>query len=92
MNEKTIERRLREKVKSLGGLALKFHSPYFTGMPDRMVLMPGGKIFFVELKSLDGKLSGRQKVVIPLLRNLGFSVFVVSCEDSLRYVLNEIQK
>ena len=48
--EKDIERHLREGIKSLGGWCLKFVSPGFTGVPDRIVLMPGGKLCFVELK------------------------------------------
>lgn len=51
MNEKLLERKLREEVKKLGGIALKFTSPFYTGMPDRIILMPGAKTRFVELKS-----------------------------------------
>ena len=55
MNEKLIERKLREGVKALGGLALKFSSPYHRGVPDRIVLMPGGRMYFVELKTTGKK-------------------------------------
>ncbi len=52
MLESKIEGRLRWEVKKAGGMALKFISPETGGVPDRLVLLPGKKIFFVELKSL----------------------------------------
>lgn len=51
MREKTIERKFVAAVKAAGGLALKFTSPGFDGMPDRSVLLPGGKMAFVEVKA-----------------------------------------
>lgn len=83
MNEKLIERKLREKVHSLGGHALKFFSPSFTGLPDRIVLMPGGKIKFVEVKTTGKKPTDRQQFVIGMLQKLGFEVWVVDSENSL---------
>ena len=49
--EKTIEHKLVKAVHLMGGLALKFISPGFDGVPDRVVLLPGGKAAFVELKA-----------------------------------------
>ena len=49
MLEKTIERKLTVAVKKAGGIAVKFVSPSFDGMPDRLVLLPDGLIGFVEL-------------------------------------------
>lgn len=51
MREKTIEAKLVKNVRSMGGLALKFSSPGFDGVPDRLLLLPGGRIAFVELKA-----------------------------------------
>jgi hypothetical protein len=90
-NEKTLELKLRNKVKNLGGIALKFHSPFFTGMPDRLVLLPDGKIGFVELKSEGKKPSARQDHVISELMALGFKVFVVDTNEKLDNCLNELQ-
>jgi hypothetical protein len=50
MQEKTLERKLVERVKAMGGIAPKLVSPGFSGMPDRLVLLPGGKMAFVEVK------------------------------------------
>ena len=51
MLEKNVENHLKNKVKAMGGIALKINSTNMAGMPDRMVLFPEGKIFFVELKA-----------------------------------------
>lgn len=83
MNEKTIERRLRERVKQLGGIAVKFFVLSFTGFPDRIVLMPGGRIWFAELKSTGKTPSPRQETVIAMLRKLGFKVWVIDNEHTL---------
>ena len=48
MREKTIEKKLISETKAIGGIAPKLVSPGFDGMPDRMVLLPGGRIGFVE--------------------------------------------
>lgn len=92
MNEKTIEKKLREGVKSLGGIALKFYCLSFTGMPDRIVLMPGGKIGFAEIKSPGKKPTARQKKVHDFLRGLGFSVWVIDRDILLFEFLKEIAK
>ena len=75
MLEKEIERHLREGVKSLGGLCLKLACPGFTGMPDRLILMPGGKLCFVELKRPGQRERQRQSFVQKQLRRLGFRVY-----------------
>ena len=75
MLEKEIERHLREGVKSLGGMCLKFVTPGFTGVPDRIVLMPGGKLCFVELKRPGQQERQRQAFVQKRLRRMGFVVF-----------------
>lgn len=89
--EKHIEYKLRDKVKALGGLALKLIASGFTGLPDRLVLLPGGRVFFVELKNGSaGRLSARQVVVHKLLEKLGFPVWVISTEEQLQEFLCSI--
>jgi hypothetical protein len=51
MREKDIESYLRDQVKKIKGIAYKFESPGNSGVPDRLVLLPDGKIYFVELKA-----------------------------------------
>ena len=83
MQEKTIEKKLADAVKARGGLAPKFTSPGFDGMPDRIVLMPGGRIAFVEVKAPG-------KAPRPLLRQLGFRVYVLDDESQIGGILDEI--
>jgi len=90
MNEKTIERTLREKVKAAGGVALKFFSPSFTGLPDRLVLMPGGRVWFVELKAPGKKPKPRQVIVHTMLRKLGFNVEVIDTTAGVNEFVNRI--
>ena len=81
--EKAVERRLYNKVKEAGGIALKLSALHFAGIPDRLILLPGGRVFFVETKTLKKKPSPIQNVVIARLRKLGFLVYVL---DSLEGV------
>lgn len=89
--EKYLERKLREEIKNRGGWALKFHCLSFTGMPDRMVLMPGGKIWFVELKDRGVKPSSRQRLVHGQLTARGFRVRVVDSPEALSALMGEIE-
>ena len=90
MNEKLIEKKLREEVKKLGGIALKFSSQTYTGMPDRIVLMPGGKISFAEIKSTGKKPTKLQALQISKLIELGFIVRVIDSKETLTDFLEEI--
>lgn len=75
--EKDRENRLTQKVKRLGHGAkcLKFATPSFTGVPDRIILLPGATVVFCELKNLGKKERERQELVQDWLRGLGFKVF-----------------
>ena len=73
MNEKAVEARLRRKVKELGGRAEKFVSGR-AGVPDRVVLLPGGRVWFVELKDVGGRVSAAQVVWQQRARALGANV------------------
>ena len=70
MRESQIEARLSREVKHAGGLCLKWVSPGCTGVMDRIVLLPGGRVIFVELKEPDGRLSERQKWMADALARL----------------------
>lgn len=91
MNEKLIEKKLREGIKKLGGLALKFQSSYYTGMPDRIVLMPDSKIYFVELKSTGKDLSPNQRTAERTLNRLGIDVHLLDDQTTLDNFLNLVR-
>ena len=91
MREKQIERKLTIAAKNMGGIAPKFTSPGFDGMPDRIVLLPGGHIGFVEVKAMGCKPRPLQLARHGLLRRLGFKVYVIDGEEQIGGVLDEIQ-
>lgn len=62
MRESTIEKHLVAQVKALGGMAYKFTSPAHRGVADRVVCLPDGQTWFVELKAPGGRLSELQKI------------------------------
>ena len=70
-------------VKALGGIAFKFVSPGNAGVPDRMVILPGGIILFAELKATRGVLSKIQKYQIARLERMGASVQLVQGEKGV---------
>lgn len=90
MLEKQIEQNLRIKVKSIGGLALKFVSPGMVGVPDRIVLLPDGRIYFVELKAPGKKPSPKQVKMAQILASLGHQVRVIDSMESVKEFINEI--
>lgn len=90
MGEKQIEKKLRMEVEKMDGIAVKLQSQYYTGLPDRMILMPGGKIRFVELKTTGKKSTPRQKIVHRELVGLGFQVNVIDDEAGLQKFLEDL--
>lgn len=90
MNEKFIEKKLVKTVKSMGGMAWKFVSPGMDGVPDRIVLFPGGRMGFVETKSPGKKLRPLQMRRMAQLSRLGFMVFVVDEVEQIDEVLQKI--
>ena len=90
MREKIIEKKLVDAVQAMGGMALKFVSPGFDGMPDRILLLPGGKIAFVEVKAPGRKPRPLQLVRHATLRRLGFQVFVLDDEAMIGKILEEV--
>ena len=89
--EREIERKLVEAVRKTGGLALKFVSPGWSGAPDRIVLLPGGKAGFVEVKAPGKKprpLQARRK---KQLEQMGFKVFVLDGTGQIGGIFDEIR-
>lgn len=89
-SEKAIEKRLAEGVKAKGGIALKYPSSYANGMPDRIILMPGGRISFVELKTTGKKPTKLQELQHSRLRSLGFQVVTIDTLVGVENYLKEL--
>lgn len=77
MRESDIEAHLVKRVKEAGGVAYKFTSPQRRSVPDRLVLMPGGRVWFAELKAPGAVPTAAQVREHERLRALGFEVEVV---------------
>lgn len=71
MRERDIERYFVKRVEALGGVAYKFSSPSHRGVADRVVCLPGGRVWFVELKAPAGRLSPLQRVFASDMAALG---------------------
>lgn len=89
-SEKQIELKLVTETRKKGGLAVKFVSPAFSGMPDRLVLLPGGKLAFVEVKAPGKKPRVLQVKRHEMLRELGFQVFVLDAPEDIPRLLQKI--
>lgn len=83
-SEKTLEARLRKEIEKRGGMAIKLMSQLHRGLPDRMIIMPQGCIYFVELKSTGEKPTGLQTHCHNQLRNLGHTVYVIDTTQRLQ--------
>lgn len=84
--EKEIEQKFRGAIERAGGLCLKWVCPGWSGVPDRIILLPGGRIIFAELKRpKGGKLSEMQKWWAKKLTDLGFSHWVIWSYDDIAF-------
>ena len=90
MKESEIESKLVEEVRKLGGVAFKWVSPGNTGVPDRIIILPKGIIWFVELKTDSGQLRPTQKRQIARLNALGVQTYVLKGESGLTAFLDMI--
>ena len=90
MREKYVEQRLIKAVRRSGGLALKFVSPGFNGVPDRLLLFTGGRAAFAEVKAPGQKPRPLQVHRIEQLRRLGFKVFVIDDVNQIGGMIDEI--
>lgn len=88
-SEKSIEEYLAKRAKSIGGKAYKFVSPGNAGVPDRIVIFPGGRIVFAELKCETGKISVAQKNQIAKLMALNQTVRVIYSKDEVDSLIAE---
>lgn len=90
MREKIVEEHLVKAIRLMGGLAPKFVSPGFDGVPDRLLLLPNGCMAFAELKAPGKQLRPLQKRRKRQLEALGFRVFVIDNTDQIGGVLDDL--
>lgn len=90
MRERDIEKYLREQVKKIGGRAYKFESPGHAGVPDRLVLLPGGRSAFIELKAPGKKPTPLQVAQGKKIASLGFTVLVIDSKQGVDEFIEKI--
>lgn len=93
MREKSVEQRLQEEVKKIGGKAYKLSATVDAGMPDRLVCLPGGNAIFVETKRpKGGRLSHIQRYRHKELRLMGFDVRVINTSKAVEEFIAECKQ
>ena len=90
MRERTLELKLVKETRKRGGVALKFVSPGYAGMPDRLVLLPHQVMGFVEVKAPGQKPRPLQVNRHAMLREMGFPVFVLDDPEEIPTILDEM--
>ena len=90
MREKEIEQKLVQAVRSRDGICPKFVAPGYGGMPDRLILLPGARLAFAELKAPGKKPRALQLARHRQLKKLGFVVYVIDGTEQIGGVLDEI--
>jgi|TARA_R110000824_G_scaffold35545_4_gene111304 hypothetical protein len=88
--EANIEKHLTKSVKAIGGKAIKLNPHWNIGIPDRMIILPKSRIYFIELKDRS-KVSKAQKIWISWLINCGFDARIIRGKDELKIFLKEIE-
>lgn len=91
MLESKIESYLKKEVEKLNGMCLKFTSS-IRGVPDRIVLLPENRIYFVELKQENGRLSKVQKYIHKRFEKMGIHVYVPYSKSEVDKFINEVCK
>lgn len=85
--EKQIEERLVERVKAAGGFCPKWTSPNLAGVPDRIVILPGGRVVFVELKAPGCRPTPLQQRIHRMLEERGCDVRVLASVEAVDEML-----
>ena len=91
MREKSIEQKLVKAVKATGGICPKLVCPGFDGMPDRLVLLPCGRLGFVEVKAPGKKPRPLQTARHEMLKRLGLKVYLLDRPEQIGGILDGIQ-
>lgn len=92
MRESEVEKQFVDAVRAAGGQALKFTSQTMNGVPDRLVLLLGGKCAFVELKAPGKQMRLLQRKRRQQLEALGFPVFCVDRPEQIQPAIEALLK
>jgi hypothetical protein len=91
-SEKLLETKLKKEVEKMGGWCIKMLSTHITGLPDRICLLPGGTIFFAEIKTTKKKAKKIQILVHHKIRGLGFEVHLIDTSAQINKILDDVKR
>ena len=91
LRENVIERALAFEVKKRGGMAFKFNSMGCNGVPDRLVLLPGSRIAFIEVKAPGEVMRPLQRRRKRQIEVLGFPVYCLDSKEGIQVIHDEVQ-
>lgn len=91
-SEKYLERKLGEEVRKIGGWSIKLPAYLLNGLPDRLVLFPGGRVMFAEIKTTGAKITAVQAAIHAKLRKLGFVVIVVDSYNVIEQIIEAYEE
>jgi hypothetical protein len=91
MKETDVESYLRREIKKLNGMPMKFISPGLRGVPDRLILFPGGVAIFVETKAPGDRPGKQQAYRHGQIRKLGFIVRVADTKEKVDKIIEEVK-
>jgi hypothetical protein len=89
-SEKQVEAKFRKRIREIGGYALKFVSPGCSGVPDRLVFLPKGKIVLVEIKKPGERLRPLQLLMKEKFEKLGFTYYVIDSYERVEEMIHEV--
>lgn len=89
--EKYLEKKLKDEIKKIGGWSLKLLATHITGLPDRLCLLPQGRLFFAEIKTTKKNPSPIQRLIHRKLRKLGFKVFVIDTSEQIKEIIRNYE-
>ena len=90
-SEKLLEAKLGKEIKKLGGWSIKLLPFIINGLPDRVVLLPRGRMFFAEIKTTGESPDPIQKVIHRKLRKLGFRVEIIDTSEQIKALIKEYE-
>lgn len=88
--EKYLERKLGEELRKAGGWAIKLPASFLAGLPDRLCLLPGGRVIFAEIKETGKRPTALQARMHQKLRGLGFDARVVDKYSDIEEIIAQI--
>lgn len=90
-SEKLLEKKLNFEIKRLGGMSIKLVTLHLNGLPDRLCLLPGGRLFFSEIKTTKKKIRRLQEIIAGRLIKLGFKVYIIDSSDKIKKIISRYE-